>query len=156
MPAWNTTFDLLLYAYCKFTLSDKIQGKYLTIPAVIVFWSVIGHPRATTQSPGRSLPELPSFADGSGVLDLIFTIAISECKSAFTTVPINARPSCKVTSTCQVIHLSNHNFYVSRKCIYIIPRILRHVSILHLVRRHTEEPVIAKSLRLYSTGHEST
>lgn len=72
---------------------------YLTIPAVIVCWRERGQPIATTQSPGSSLHEEPSFADGSGVLDVIFTIAISECKSAFTTVPTNVRPSCKVTST---------------------------------------------------------
>lgn len=71
---------------------------YLTIPAVTVFWRVKGQPNATTQSPGRSLLEVPNFAVGNGVFELIFTIAMSECRSAFTTVPSYVRPSCKLTS----------------------------------------------------------
>lgn len=81
-----------------------IESIYLTIPAVIVFCRERGQPKATTQSPGRSLHDDPSFAAGNGVLDLIFMTAMSECKSAFNTVPSKVRPSCKVTSTCNFNH----------------------------------------------------
>lgn len=79
----------------------SVHSEYLTIPAVTVFWRESGQPRAITQSPGRSVLEIPSFAVGSGVEDLIFTIAISEWRSASKTVPWYDRPSCKVTSTCK-------------------------------------------------------
>lgn len=48
------------------------------MPAVIVFCRESGQPKATTQSPGRSLFDNPSFAAAKGVLDVIFTTAMSE------------------------------------------------------------------------------
>ena len=81
-------------------LNKKDLGLNLTIPAVTVFWRESGQPKATTQSPGWSLDDDPSLAAGNGVLDLIFTTAMSEWRSALRTTPSNSRPSCKVTLTC--------------------------------------------------------
>lgn len=78
---------------------NSLNAAYLTTPAVIEFRREWGAPIVTTLSPGRSLDEEPSFANGKGVLEVIFTIAISECKSEFTTVPTKAWPSRKVMST---------------------------------------------------------
>lgn len=73
--------------------------KYLIMPDVMVFFRACGQPKAITKSPGWSFDDIPSFAAGSGIFDCIFTTAMSETKSAFTTVPSNSRPSCKVTPT---------------------------------------------------------
>lgn len=85
------------------------------MPDVIVFCRERGQPRARTQSPGRSLDDDPNFTAGKGVLDLIFSKAISECKSTLTTVPSNSRPSCKVTLICCDYQKQKHNLGMTNR-----------------------------------------